>query len=78
MSETRHYIIRCNATLCNAREMGENDEPPSKMRPKLKTRGWASRQHPPTASQRKIGIYPTWKDDYCPAHAHLAKEEDHV
>lgn len=72
MSDSRHYFIRCDVQHCTAYVMGDMSEPPNRIRKRIagKKYGWVSRPHPPTAEQRRLGIQPTWKDDFCPFHAY--------
>lgn len=60
MSETRHYFIHCDHPKCTEYVMGDRYEPPSRIRRKLKTRGWT------TALPYR---------DYCPTHAAAHRED---
>ena len=76
MSEAKYYQIRCdfvvdiqNNTRCRQTVVGAAFETPSRMRRKMKTKGWVQVAVPQTAWQKEHGVPSTAKWDRCPEHA---------
>lgn len=77
MSEAHFVTISCDQPQCRAKYTGQAGQNASTVRRAAARRdsGWVSRRALPTPYQKSVGIFPTWKEDYCPEHAYMVDPE---